>query len=79
MPYAKPLAPARRSCRPVTGDTLESIAARELPGLPPEEAQSRLREWNPHLAFGRRNFSYVLVSDIVFLEPAAVSTRQGGF
>jgi hypothetical protein len=73
----KPLPPARRSCRPRAGDTLETIAARELPGVPRETAVASLREWNPHLGGLRRNFQYVLVSDVVFLEGGA--TEQGGF
>ncbi len=73
----KPLPPARRSCRPLAGDTLETIAARELPELTPETAIAKLRAWNPHLGGQRRNFQYVLVSDVVFLEAGA--TEQGGF
>lgn len=79
MPISKPLAPVRRSCRPQSDDTLERIAARELPATPLEEAIALLRSWNPHLGFGRRNYQYVLVSDVIFLEPAPVPTGQGGF
>ena len=74
---AKPLPPARRCCRPRAGDTLETIADRELPELPREEAIASLRAWNPHLGGLRRNFQYVLVSDVVFLE--AGTTERGGF
>ncbi len=73
----KPLPPARRSCRPLAGDTLETIAARELPELPSEKAIASLRAWNPHLGGLRRNFQYVLVSDVVFLEDG--KTESGGF
>lgn len=73
----KPLAPARRSCRPRAGDTLETIAARELSELPTETALASLRAWNPHLGGLRRNFQYVLVSDVVFLESGLA--EQGGF
>lgn len=79
MPSPKPLSPARRSCRPRTGDTLETIAARELPALPADESAALLRDWNPHLGFGRRNYRYVLVSDVIFLEPAPTPTKLGGF
>jgi hypothetical protein len=71
----KPLPPVRRSCSPRSGDTLASIAARELPEVPAKQAVALLREWNPHLM--RRRFDEVLVSDVVFLEPGP--TEQGGF
>jgi hypothetical protein len=62
------LSPTRRWCRPSATETLESIAARELADLPPQDALARLREWNPHLTRLRRNYQYLLVSDVVFLE-----------
>ena len=71
----KPLPPLRRSCTPRADDTIATIAARELPGVPVEQAVVQLRAWNPHLQ--RRRGDYVLVSDVVFLEPGA--TEQGGF
>ena len=64
----KQLSPTRRWCRPAATDTLESVAARELPNLSPEESLAKLREWNPHLARGRRDGRNLLVSDVVFLE-----------
>lgn len=64
------LPPLRRSVRPREGDTLTSVAERELPQLEPSEAAALLERWNPHLA---RLFSPMgrplLVSDIVYLEP----------
>jgi len=79
MPGAEPLAPARKSVRPAPGDSLAAIAARELPGTPAEEALGQLKAWNPHLGFGRRAYSYVLVSDVIFIEPPREQTSQGGF
>ena len=73
----RPLSPTRRSCRPQPNDTLETLAARELPELPVDEAVALLKEWNPHLGFGRRNFQYLLVSDLVFVEPGGGGI--GGF
>jgi len=64
----KPLSPTRRFIRPLATDTLETVAARELPGVSAEEAVALLREWNPHLTRLRRNYGYLLVSDIVFVE-----------
>jgi hypothetical protein len=75
MASVKPLAPVRRSVRPAASDTLESIAARELPGVP--DAVAKLREWNPHLL--RRQSNYILVSDIVFIEAPPQLTAQGGW
>lgn len=74
---SKPVRPARRYCRPAATDTLETIAARELGALPVEEALASLREWNPHLARGRRSLQHLLVSDVVFLEaPGPVETLR---
>ncbi|MFN0146712.1 MAG: hypothetical protein ACKVT1_09390 [Dehalococcoidia bacterium] len=64
---AKTLSPARRFIRPAVTDTWATIAARELSGLPAEEALASLRGWNPHLAL-RRGSGLLLVSDIVFTE-----------
>jgi hypothetical protein len=79
MASLKPLAPFRRSCRPSAADTLEVIAARELPAMPRAEAVAALKEWNPHLARGRRDYSKLLVSDIVFLEAPPARSEQGGW
>ena len=64
------LPPLRRWARPRAGDTLESLARRELPEIAPEEAVKLLGEWNGHLV--RLSFVVgreLLVSDIVYLEP----------
>ena len=66
------LPPRRRSVRPRAGDTLASVAERELPGLDAEQAAELLAQWNPHLS---RTFfpagRPLLASDLVYLEPPA--------
>ena len=69
-------APARRSMFPQNGDDWASIAARELPGTPAQEAVNLLQSWNLHV-FMRPAMSAesagqgnpILPSDIIFLEP----------
>lgn len=59
----------RRFIHPVAGDTLDTIAARELGDL--DGAAEQLLSWNLHLA-ARAPIGppgSVLASDIVFLEP----------
>jgi hypothetical protein len=59
----------RRFVQPEAGDTLDSIAAREMPGI--ADASKQLLSWNLHLAM-RAPIGppgSVLCSDIVFLEP----------
>ncbi|MDY7104798.1 MAG: hypothetical protein S0880_26735 [Actinomycetota bacterium] len=59
----------RRFTHPVAGDTLATIAAREVPDL--EGGAEQLLSWNLHLA-ARAPIGppgSVLASDIVFLEP----------
>jgi hypothetical protein len=60
----------RRFVHPQPDDTLEAIARRELPALPPEGAAEELLSWNLHLA--QRLVGQVtglLASDIVYVEP----------
>lgn len=60
----------RRFVHPRPGDTLETIAARELPALTPQRAAEELLSWNLHLAnriVGQ--VKGVLASDIVYVEP----------
>lgn len=70
----------RRSIHPAGEDTWASIAAREFPDLPQEEAISRLQSWNLHVYMrpaGRigsaREGNPILPSDVIFLEPPATS------
>lgn len=62
------LTAVRRFCRPLVGDTMELLAARELPAMDAPAALSALAEWNAHLA--NRRAIGLLVSDVVFLEGA---------
>lgn len=62
----------RRWTSPAPGDTFATIAARELPQLPPDEGVKQLASWNLHvvvrplpgLAPGT-----LLGSDVIYLEP----------
>ena len=63
---------ARRYVNPQAGDSLTSLAARELPDI--SDAAQVLLSWNLHLAM--RTFpagapGEVLPSDIVYIEPPA--------
>jgi hypothetical protein len=69
---SEPLSRQRRWTSPQPGDTLASLAARELPQLAPEDAAKQLGSWNlqllirplPGLPPGQ-----LLGSDVVYLEP----------
>lgn len=63
------LSPQRRFISPQPGDTVESIAARELSDLPLEDAVSALSSWNLHIFLMRQPHGLVTGSDVVFLEP----------
>ncbi len=77
MASIQPLSPVRRSCRPIEGDTYESIATRELRAADIPEGVASLRGWNPHL--GNRRSLDILVSDVVFLEAPPKVMNQGGW
>ena len=61
---------------PLTDDTWETIAQREMPGTPAGEAAAQLQSWNLHV-FARRVIddntgqmgNPILPSDLLFLEP----------
>jgi hypothetical protein len=62
----------RRWASPQPGDTLASLAARELPDLPPEEAAKQVASWNLHLVVRPLPGlapGALLGSDVVYLEP----------
>jgi hypothetical protein len=62
----------RRWASPRPGDTLASVAARELPQLAPAEAVKQLSSWNLHLLvrpLPGLSPGQLLGSDIVYLEP----------
>ncbi|XOV82241.1 MAG: hypothetical protein ACFHXK_15430 [bacterium] len=63
------LSPQRRFVSPQPGDTIETIAARELPDLALEEAVSQLTSWNLHIFLMRSPHGLITGSDVVFLEP----------
>ena len=56
---------------PESGDTLQSLAARLLPGR--EDGPSQLLAWNPHLALRAPTMDTpggLLPTDLVYTEPA---------
>jgi len=70
------LSRVRRSILPRAEDTWNSIAARELPDLPEEQAVQTLQSLNLHVfmrpaapADSTRAGNPILPSDIIFLEP----------
>ncbi len=72
----EPLSPVRRSISPLANDDWNSIAARELPDMPREEAVQMLQSSNLHVFMrpaappdSPRHGNPVLPSDIIFLEP----------
>ena len=67
MIMTKSLSPLRRFTQPKPGDDWESIAARELPQVPPADAVGALKSWNLHVAF--RPASVITPSDVIFVEP----------
>lgn len=64
-----PLSPQRRFVTPRAGETLEQLAARALPGEPPETAAESIRGWNLHIFLMRRPPGLLLGADVVFVEP----------
>lgn len=70
------LAPRRRFVHPQDGDTWATIAARELPDLPADQAQKLLQSCNLHVfmrpaapAGSPRHGNPILPSDVIFVEP----------
>lgn len=68
------LTAVRRSTLPASGDTWETIAARELGDL--NDAVSQLQSWNMHVFMrpaapegSARAGNPILPSDVIFLEP----------
>lgn len=59
----------RRFVTPIRGDTVESLAARELPGVAPQAAADQVRAWNLHIFMLRQPLGMLLCSDVVFVEP----------
>ena len=72
---SEPLSRQRRWTSPLPGDTLASIAARELPQLAPTDAAKQLGSWNLHLLIRPLPGlppGQLLGSDVVYLEPPLV-------
>jgi len=74
----------RRAIHPKAQDTWQSIAARELPDLPAEQAVSALQSWNLHVfmrpaapADSPRAGNPILPSDVIFLEAPATAAAAG--
>jgi hypothetical protein len=70
------LSRVRRSILPKAGDTWQSIAKRELPGMAEADAVASLQSWNLHVFMravgaigGVKIENPVLPSDIIFVEP----------
>ena len=53
----------RRFVTPGPDETLEELAARALPGEPPESAADRIRSWNLHIFALRKPAGLLLVTD----------------
>ena len=64
----------RRFILPAPGDTLETIAARELPDLAPTAAMEQLQAWNLHIFLMRRPAGLLTGCDVVFVEPPLAAT-----
>ena len=60
----------RKSIYPENNDDWDSVALRELPDMPLEEACSQLQSWNLHVFMrpAAKTGSAILPSDIIFLE-----------
>jgi len=75
MPSPDQLAATRRRfVYPAEGETLESIAARELPDLPAEQRLPALQSWNLHVLIRPLPGmppGTLLGSDIIYVEPPA--------
>jgi hypothetical protein len=70
------LSTQRRSIHPRDDDTWSTIAARELPGMPADQAEALLQSCNLHVFMRRaapadspRHGNPILPSDVIFLEP----------
>lgn len=59
----------RRFVTPMSGETLEALAARALPSEPLESAADQIRSWNLHIFAMRKPAGLLLGSDVVFVEP----------
>lgn len=58
----------RRFVSPLPAEDWSALAARALPGVPPDVAAQQLKSWNLHL-FARMPSGQILGSDVIFVEP----------
>ena len=58
----------RKFISPIPGDTVETIAARELAQMPLADAIAALTSWNLHIFLMRQPHGLVTGSDVVFVE-----------
>jgi hypothetical protein len=79
------LSRVRRSISPGAEDTWQTIAARELPELPLEQAVQTLQSLNLHVfmrpaapAGSPRAGNPILPSDVIFLEPPPAARAGAG-
>ncbi len=70
------LSPQRRFISPLPEDTIETIAARELPDVPLEEAVQNVTSWNLHIFLMRQPHGLVTGSDVVFIEAPQVESQN---
>jgi hypothetical protein len=66
---AQTLTPQRRFVTPLPDETVEQIAARDMPGKPLAAAVDRIKSWNLHIFAMCRPPGLLTGSDIVFVEP----------
>ena len=71
---ASSLKPQRKFISPLPGDSIESIAQRELPHMNQEEAVQALSSWNLHIFLMRQPNGMITGSDVVFIEPPQVDS-----
>ncbi|MEM9623948.1 MAG: hypothetical protein AAF993_20075 [Pseudomonadota bacterium] len=62
----------RKFISPLPGDTIETIAAREMADVPQAEAIQQLTSWNLHIFLMRQPHGMVTGSDVVFIEAPQV-------
>ena len=68
-PETATLTRQRRFVTPLAGEGLESLAARVLPEIPPQQAADLIRSLNLHVFALRQPPGLLLCSDVIFIEP----------
>lgn len=74
------LSKQRKTTYPLAEDTWDSLAAREMPDTPLEDAVGMLQSWNLHVFMrpappegSSRAGNTILPCDVIFLEPPAAA------